>query len=118
MRSGNRHAEAHVLRRRIVASPQTTPARCCPVRPYVLSSTHRLQDPARPRRSIAAIPFAQSWSLNRYLLIPWRHAFIIFHRIAETFSLNAKLAQSVKGHQSPMCVEGHDVGEDATERKS
>jgi hypothetical protein len=31
--------------------------------------------------------------------------------------LDAELAKSVQGHQSPMRVERHDMGEDATERE-
>src|SRR5436190_4649088 len=58
-----------------------------------------------------------SWCLERYLLVPGCHTFLILHRIAETFGLDAELAKSVQGHQSAMRVECHDMGEDAAERE-
>src|SRR5882757_3620816 len=58
-----------------------------------------------------------SWRLERYLLVPGCHTFLILHGIAETFGLHAELAKSVQGHQSAMRVECHDMGEDAAERE-
>src|SRR6185437_6814891 len=55
------------------------------------------------------------WRLNRYSLVPWRHAFLILHGIAEPFSLDAELAESIQGHQSAMRIERHDVSKDAAE---
>ena len=56
-----------------------------------------------------------SWRLNWYLLVPWRYAFLILHGIAEPFSLDAELAESIQGHQSAVRIERHDMGEDAAE---
>ena len=58
-----------------------------------------------------------SWRFERYLLVPGCHTFLILHGIAETFGLDAELAKSVQGHQSAMCVECHDMGEDAAVRE-
>src|SRR4029077_11296180 len=58
-----------------------------------------------------------SWRFERYLLVPGCHTFLILHGIAETFGLDAELAKSVQGHQSAMCVERHDMGEDAAVRE-
>src|SRR5215831_14774370 len=62
-------------------------------------------------------PLSGSWRFKSYLAAPRGHAFLIFHRIAETFGLDAELAQSVQGHQPAMRVESHDMGEDAAERE-
>src|SRR5712671_3043747 len=113
MRPDSRHAKAPGLRPRIFASPQTTDARWLPIHRHALSSTHRWRDPARQPHRIAAIPF----SFERYALFPGRHIFLVLHGIAETFGLDAELAESVQGHQSAMRVERHDMSEDAAERE-
>src|SRR5579864_5440969 len=117
MQSDSRHAKAPGLRLRIFASPQTTSARSRPNHLHALSSSCRWPDHARQRRSIETIPFSWSWRFYSYLPVPRGHTLLIFHRIAETFGLNAELAQSIQGHQPAMRVECHDMCEDTAERE-
>src|SRR5215472_15306322 len=93
MRSDSRHAKAPGLRLRIFASPQTTSARRLPIHLRALSSSHRWRDRAPQRRSIETIPFLSSWRLESYLPVPGHNTFLILHGIAETFGLDAQLAE-------------------------
>src|ERR1700757_4918484 len=102
MQSDSRHAKAPGLRLRIFASPRTTSARSRPIHPHALSTSHRWPDHARQRRSIETIPFSWSWRFYSYLPVPRGHTLLIFHGIAETFGLDAELAESVQSHQSAM----------------
>src|ERR1700685_3623358 len=117
MRPDSRHEKVRGLRRRIFASRQTSDARWFPTHPAAVSSTRRWRDPAPQRRRTATVPLSWSSRFEMYVLIPGRHAFLILHGIAETFGLDAELAQSVQGHQPAVRVEGHDMGEDAPERE-
>src|SRR5438477_10627319 len=117
MQPGSRHARAPGLRPRISASLQTIDARWLPIRPSALSSTHRWPDRARRRRRIAAIPFSSSRRFERHSLVPRRHTFLVLHGIAESFGLDAELAQSLQRHQPAMRVEYHDMSENAAVRE-
>src|SRR5262249_40082127 len=101
MQPDSRRAQAPGLRPRTFASPQTTDARSLPIRPHALSTTHQWRDPALQRRRIAAVA-SSSRIDGSYRFVPGSDAFLILHGIAETFSLDAELAERVQGHQSAM----------------